>query len=97
MADRAGIRGMARELLTDRAAKWIAWHVTICLDLKYPLRFEEVKRLCEPQFGDSIVSALERHPPELHHVITRMVLRELRFARHWDGDCDPPSIHLSRR
>lgn len=84
-------------ILTERAARWIAWHVSIILDLKYPLRWEEVRRLVEPQFGDSIVSTLERHPPELHHLIARSVARELRHAAHWDGEQNPPPTTTTHR
>lgn len=86
-----------RRLLTERACRWLAWHVSVILDLKYPLRWQEVRDLLEPSFSTRIEVVLERQDPELHHLIVRSLTRELRFAGHWPTDQDPPPIITTHR
>lgn len=85
-------------LINKRPREWIAWAVTVHLDLVPPLREQQVAEIVEPRFDTDLLELLRPWSAHLHPLIVRCVLRESRIGTWLSvGSTDPPPPPIERR
>ena len=87
---------MASGLLSDRAARWVAWAVNVGLSLEPDLQARHVQQIVAPSFDTDLIEVLEWWPPVLHPLIVERVLHEAEHANSWSDPESPPPTNPNR-